>query len=295
MSIKLTHEEYLVKLHNINPNIEVVGSYINRKTKIFHRCLIDGYEWEVAPNNLLNGTGCPLCAGKVKTTQTFLTEMNAINENIIILGSYTSAKDKILCKCKIDGHMWHAAPTMLLRGSGCPVCSGVKKKTTSEYVKEVELIHPNILVIGEYINAKTKILHRCTIDDYVWEADPHHILSGRGCPLCNSSKGEKSILNYLKGIGVQFERQYVFPDCKNVFMLPFDFYLPEYNVCIEYDGIQHFQPIDFFGGIDGFKARRKNDLIKTTYCLSQKIPLLRISYDQNVIDVLKVFLSQLII
>jgi very-short-patch-repair endonuclease len=60
--------------------------------------------------------------------------------------------------------------------------------------------------------------------------------------------------------------------------LTFDFYFPDYNLCIEYDGKQHHQPIPFFGGEEHYQYRKKLDLIKTKYCEENNIDLLRIPY-----------------
>ena len=60
--------------------------------------------------------------------------------------------------------------------------------------------------------------------------------------------------------------------------LPFDFYLHDYNVCIEYDGIQHFKPIEYFGGEEAFQKRQLNDKIKTEYCIDNHITLIRLPY-----------------
>lgn len=59
-----------------------------------------------------------------------------------------------------------------------------KRKTQEEYIAEVSMINPNVEVLGQYIDSNTKILHRCKIDGYEWNAYPTHILSGHGCPVC---------------------------------------------------------------------------------------------------------------
>lgn len=294
MAKRKTHDQYVSDVAIVNPDIEVVGTYINYKTKILHRCKIDKYEWYVAPNNILAGSHCPLCMRKRKTTQTFIEEMKIINDSIEIMGTYVNGHHKILCKCKIDGHQWSSYPINLLNGSGCPKCSGVKHKTHTEYVNEVAKIHNDIEIVGEYVNIRTPILHRCKKDGTVWLVDPHHILSGRGCPKCCASYGEKLISDYLEQHNITFNSQYTFSDCKNIFKLPFDFYLPDYNVCIEYDGLQHFVAIDFFGGENGLAKRQHNDRIKNNFCDFNNIELLRIKYDDDIIYVLNKFFDKLI-
>lgn len=64
-SITKTHEQYVTELKAKNPNIEVIDTYIKAPTKIAHRCKICGHIWNVEPNSLLQGTGCPVCAGHI--------------------------------------------------------------------------------------------------------------------------------------------------------------------------------------------------------------------------------------
>ena len=125
---------------------------------------------------------------KRKTHEEYVKELATINSNIEVIDTYVNAKTPICHKCKIDNYEWMGAPTNLLRGKGCPKCAGNIKKTHEEYVEEVKLINPTINIIEEYIDAKTKILHKCNIDNTEWYAAPDNILAGKGCP---SSKNQK--------------------------------------------------------------------------------------------------------
>ena len=73
-----------------------------------------------------------------------------------------------------------------------------------------------------------------------------------------------------------------FKQCKNKRQLPFDFYLPDYNICIEFDGRQHYKSIEYFGGEKHLEYVQYNDKIKTEYCLNNNINLIRIKYDENI-------------
>jgi hypothetical protein len=115
-------------------------------------------------------------------------------------------------------------------------------------------------------------------------------LSGKGCPHCQESHGERCIRQWLEQKNMQYTCQKTFSDCRNQKPLPFDFYLPAYNACIEYDGEQHFRPVDFFGGAENFERRKHNDLIKTKYCEDNNIRLLRIPYYKNIEEELESFL-----
>ena len=283
MRKRKTHTKYVEEVVKINSNIEVIETYIDAKTKILHKCKIDGYEWYSRPNDILSGYGCPVCGGKIKLTQDcFIGRMAQVNEDIEIIGVYTNYSTPIECKCKIDNYKWFASPSNLLQGKGCPVCGGTKHKTHQEYAKDVFVINKNIVVLGAYTNARTPIPHKCLIDGCEWYAKPNNILSGKGCPKCNESHGEKQIASYLLDHHIAFIPQYTFPKCKNQKVLPFDFYLLDYNTCIEYDGRQHFEPVEVFGGKDALKKQQHNDYIKTTYCNTNGVRLLRIKYDQDV-------------
>ncbi len=99
---------------------------------------------------------------------------------------------------------------------------------------------------------------------------------------CLNSKNEMIIKQILSKYQIQYTSQKTFDDCRDTLPLPFDVYLPEYNICIEYDGMQHFQPVEHFGGISSFEIIQKHDKIKSDYCNKNKIELWRINYNDNV-------------
>ena len=294
MSKKKTHEQYVAEVYNINRNIEVVGVYNGADVSILHKCKVDGYEWYSQPRYILRGHGCRQCQNnaKRKTHEQYVIELNNVAPNIQALETYVGDKVKILHRCLIDGHEWKVRPHQVLAGHGCPMCDrNNRAKTHEQYILEVSEINPNIIVLDKYVNNKTKIRYRCKHDGNEFSARPDSILYGGGCPECCMSHGEKEIYNYLFKNNIEFEYQYVFDDCRNVLCLPFDFYLPMHNLCIEYDGEQHFHPVDYFGGEDGFKKRKHNDEIKTSFCITNNIELLRIAYYQDTITVLDDFFT----
>ena len=299
--IKRTHEEFIKELEETNSNIEILGTYKNSKTKIKCRCKIDGHIWEATPNNLLNkNSNCPICGIKsrtkkhTKTHEDFIKELEKINSDIEVLEQYKGSHIKIKVKCKNDGHIWEVVPHSLLKEHNCPIC-GIKSrtekqtKTHEEFIKELEKINSDIEVLGQYVNAMTKIKVKCKIDRNIWEVTPSSLLSGTGCPKCNSSKGEKRISKYLNSIDLKYIPQHTFKDCKYERVLPFDFYIPSLNMAIEFDGEQHFRPVEYFGGEEYFKVTQLRDSIKTKYCEKNNIKLIRIPYwdFDNIEEILK--------
>jgi hypothetical protein len=89
---------------------------------------------------------------------------------------------------------------------------------------------------------------------------------------------------------ISFERQKKFDLCRYKNKLPFDFYLTELGICIEYNGIQHYEAIEHFGGENKLKQRKINDKIKKEYCVDNNIPLIIIKYNENVEDILSNYL-----
>ena len=99
------------------------------------------------------------------------------------------------------------------------------------------------------------------------------------CPYCNRlSKGETEIVRILDKLGIRYYNNHKFDDCKHILHLKFDFYLPDYNMVIEYDGIQHFKPVKKFGGVERFKLDKYRDSLKNKYCEDNNIKMLRIAY-----------------
>lgn len=116
----------------------------------------------------------------------------------------------------------------------------------------------------------------------------HHVKNGHWCPKCNRSNLEDAVNNFFIKIHYNdYIAQYRFPDCKNKKPLPFDFYLPSLNICIEADGEQHFSDRmkGYFAGT--LKSIQHRDSIKTNYCLQKGIKLIRIPYwDFNNIELI---------
>lgn len=106
-----------------------------------------------------------------------------------------------------------------------------------------------------------------------------------GCPECSVSNPESKCQIFLMENNIEYEFQKKFQGCRNKNMLPFDFYIPSMNICIEIDGRQHFQVVEKFGAFEGFKRNLKHGCIKNKFCRDNNILLLRIPYTKfNVME-----------
>ncbi len=125
-----------------------------------------------------------------------------------------------------------------------------------------------------------KVWWKCQNCGYEWETTIYSRTKGKGCPKCSSPKGEKRIFDFLNEKNISYISQYRFDDCKNKKPLPFDFYLTNHDILIEYQGIQHYKEVNnsFFGDEIKLKDRQRLDKIKSDYCKNNGINLLVIPY-----------------
>lgn len=121
----------------------------------------------------------------------------------------------------------------------------------------------------------------------------HTLTSGhtKSCGCLRSDKNslsEKFVRKYLSTIGAEYEAERTFDDCIGVngWKLRFDFFLPDYSMTIECDGMQHYRPIEYFGGQDKFDVLSANDKVKNEYCERNDILLLRLPYTDTEEDIM---------
>lgn len=286
---KLTLENIKNMLDKINPNIEILSNkYINSGEKLHCRCKIDGHEWLTPWDNLKQGKGCPKCAGTIKLTLEEIKEkLKIINPNIEILShTYINSNSKLKCKCKIDGYEWETSWGNISHSKNCPKCAGNAKLTLKEVKDRLKFINPDIEILSDnYINSDSKLKCRCKIDNYKWEATWYNLNLGKGCPKCNASKGEKIILKYLNKNKINYISQQKYNDLLGIGnrKLSYDFYLPQYNLLIEYQGEQHKNPVDFNGkgnkeAMKRLLKQREHDKRKKEYAKLHNLELFEIWY-----------------
>jgi len=133
----------------------------------------------------------------------------------------------------------------------------------------------------EYKNLKNKINIVCKKHGIFSQIANNHLNHGHKCPSCRTSKGENMLQNFFELHNIEYKKQYSFNGCKNKRLLKFDFYLPKHNVCVEYDGQQHFIERKTFGGVNRLNYSKKLDSIKNNFCVENDIKLIRVKYDNN--------------
>lgn len=280
---RLTQEEFENRVEKQGDGeYTVIGDYQGISTPVLMKHELCGHKWTVIPGKFYQGSRCPLCAGKLTQEEFENRVKEQGNDEYIPLERYKKANIPILLKHKICGYKWRTSPDNFFRGNRCPLCAGTPKIDTATYAERVRKVDENYKVLGKYKNAKEKIkmLHVECGNIFAMRAD-NFLNSGQRCPYCNKSHGEIFVANFLKKHSIEYEFQKRFKDCKDKRTLPFDFYIPSLNSCIEFDGIQHFEAVEHFGGVKNLKDVHRRDQIKTAYCKSRGIKLLRIRYDED--------------
>lgn len=270
-----TNEEYIQECKDKGLDLPI-EDYKGALTKINHKCK-NGHVYGQLPSSHLQGVGCPTCGWvasnnkRRKTNRDYLKECKDRGLDLPI-EDYVNVMTKIKHKCN-KGHIYLQKPNDHLQGYGCPVC---KKKSHEEYIKECKEKGLD-LPAEDYIDAKTKIKHKCN-KGHVYKQLPSAHLHGQGCSICNESHGEKFIRNYLDRNTIKYESQKKFKDLKDKTYLSYDFYLPKQKILIEYQGIQHYVADEYFGGRERFKKQHHHDNLKRKYAKDNGYKLLELKY-----------------
>ncbi len=303
------------RVSKISPNIIIKGNYINARESIEAYCTIHNYTWFPKPYNLLSGFRCPFC-GKEKSTKKrrksisqILIDLEAKQPTAKLISSISeiaNTRSNITMICDICGYKWTASIMNLTKNNnttGCPNCAKIRvanscRKTLEQLQKETSLINTSVEPISDYINTHSPVLCRCKIHtNTTFYQIPTTILNGaNSCPKCTIFKHEKIMLDVLEKYHLKYTAQKTFEDCRDINKLPFDAFLDNYNVAIEYDGEGHYYPIPRYKGDDGiygFERTKLHDKIKNEYCKNNDITLIRIPYwEQDNIE--KFLLSELL-
>jgi hypothetical protein len=271
--------------------------YENSITKVEIICSDHGSFW-VRPDAHVRKVGCPKCKGGVLyTKEDFIEKVSLLYDNYFDYSNvdYINSSKKVEIICPNHGSFF-IRPANHMAGQSCPSCSGVKRKNTKEFIEEALTIHSDKYLYNEtiYLNNRTKVKIFCHTHGY-FEQTPKEHLKGRGCPKCVIYLGEQKVEKVLKKYNISYQKQFTFDNLisEKGRKLPFDFYISDYNICIEYDGRQHYEPVAKFGGIETLKQQLKTDNIKEEYCINNNILLIRIQKKNEKIGI--ILLEKLII
>lgn len=198
------------------------------------------------------------------------------------LNKIHNSQAHIRCKCKYCGRIQEGKKVYdYMKGVECYCKTKSVRKT--EDILQAELGDEYNFNFKEYVNTDTKMHFTHKKCGYNFLIAPKDLLRYKGfCPNCNfhRSQGEREIESILKKFNILFEREHRVTIEKRTYR--FDFYLLSLKTIIEYNGIQHYQPVEHFGGQEEFQKRQLYDKIKTKWCQNNKIKEIIIKYNEDV-------------
>lgn len=297
-------------IHEVN---EIFGSYgyslltteyknVNTKLSVEDK---DGYKYSLTLGAFKLSLKNNQLPYKFSTRNLFSTEniIKWIEESdkdyVYVSGIFKTAIIKnIKLKCLQCGNKWFTSWNYIQTGRGCnsEKCKSANSSTIGKLKNLSEknnllYCYPDSAIEWDYSKndfnpedvcpkSDSRAYWICPSCKNSYSSQVKNWSYGYRCPFCNSSKGEKKILEYLLENNIDFISQKRFEDCINKKTLPFDFYIPSSNIVIEYNGEQHYSIPrgNWFNGEEGFLYRQKNDSMKRKYCDEKGIFLLEISY-----------------
>lgn len=303
---RLPKEEFLNKCIDIHGNKYDYSKvdYQGMINKVVISCSEHG-DFEQTPSSHLNGSGCPHCGFISQVENRRLPTEDFLSRSIQVHGNrynyskveYVNSSTEVEIGCSVHGEFFQQ-PQYHMNGSGCPKCSIIEqhekqKKSIDDFIRDSIKVHGDLYDYSkvEYVDSKSEVIIICKKHrEFLQTPNGHQ--RGNGCPNCNSSKGELFISQYLKEHNIEFIQQHTFEGLKMKRNLKCDFFLPNHNVVIEYNGIQHYESREQFGGEKGLKRTQKSDKLKRDYCIENGISLLEVKYDDTDIPTtIKIFLK----
>ena len=278
-ALSKTKEEFIDKamvVHGDKYDYSLV-EYKDYNTKVKIKCPIHGV-FEQTPKAHAFGQGCPYCGGKVhKDTDTFIRDAIKVHGDRYDYSKvdYVNSKTNVCIICKKHGEFWQT-PNMHLKGHKCPKCAFEENPigiplTTEDFIDKARKVHGDKYNYDKvvYKNSLLPVDIICPIHGVFHQLPSNHLL-GYGCKKCNETNLERIVRVELEKRGIEYvyNKYHDFLSKQTL-----DFYLPQYNVGIECQGVQHYIPVEYFGGDDGFKNRLALDERKSKSCRDANVSL----------------------
>lgn len=283
-NLKYNKEYILNRIEELDSKYyyEIEDKYYIVNDKIEIKCEKHGNFEQTIHNHFNLKNKCPKCSieNRTKPTENLIL---FLKQNKINLLKYNGSRKKSIFECE-KGHNFKSTISNL-KSHKCSLCSRfeILEKEKEKFIKKSKSIWGNLLKIDYetlVYNGKRKKVKMMSNLGLIEQLPDNHI---KGF-LPKKSTGEEIIKFILEEKGIKYIREKTFDGCKNIKKLRFDFYLPDINTCIEYNGIQHYKPIKKFGGLEGLAYQMNNDRIKSEFCKNEKIKLLVITNKDNIFE-----------
>lgn len=286
---KKTHKEFLndVKIKH-GDKYTVIGKYENASTKIKIKCNNCGHEKMVRPYSFVRQKiGCKKCYHNSRKLSfddinTRLKKETEGTYELISIEKDTNGKMKIKHNCGYEYCVYFGS--FFYSGKRCRKCYGTAPLTEDDFLKFFNKEMKGYELLSKFEKFRDKVVVKHLKCGKIYSVEPRSIKNNLSrCSCEQSSVGERKIRGFLNKNNISFVEQYKIKDCKNKNPLPFDFKISFNNhiFLLEYQGIQHFEVVDFFGE-ESFNKTKINDKIKYDYCKNNNINLEYINYNENI-------------
>ena len=259
----------------------------NRKTIIITICCpndhIETIEWRSFKKRKENGRATiNKCKECYKENKINIAKKRADELGYTLLTTKYIEKNMNLDIICDKGHECHPTYENFTRnGATCLTCTNelfsVRQRKPIEEVRAIIENAGYKMMDDNYINNQTSIHLQCP-NGHDYYVTLGNFMKGKRCSKCQMSGGEQEISRILEKYQIRYIYQYRNPNCRNIQPLPFDFYLPDFNIYIEYDGRQHYISNAFNHNINDYLSLKYNDSIKTNFCYYNNLKLIRIPY-----------------
>ena len=290
-SRQLTTEEFIKKAKGVHGDKYDYSktNYVDSHTKVCIICPEHGEFWQT-PNKHLNNQGCPKCfRGKKMTQDEFIEKAREIHGDKYDYSKveYKGNKIKVCIVCPEHGEFWQTPNSHISQKQGCPKCKPNHRRTQDEFIEKAKKIHGNKYDYSkvDYKNNITPVCIICPEHGEFWQKPTLHINQKCGCPTCSESHIESEVRKFLVKNVIKFEREKKF---NWLGLQRLDFYLNDYNIAIECQGIQHFERVEFFNNrknnSDYLTYIKKLDKKKKELCEKHEVKLYYINFNDNVYE-----------
>ena len=289
MPQKLTFEYVKEYVEQNSDCILLSTEYKSNSTKMLFKCKCGNqFKKTFAKFKDAGQMTCPQCATNRSpqcqpiSNKAFLSKViEQVEYEYLFLESYVNARTKIKVRHNVCGCEYSVTPDKFLKQKRrCPKCNGGVWKTEEDFKKEILIkFNGDYELVGRYRGARTRTTLKHLSCGHIFEVSPDSFLRDlSACHKCNTSVGERKIIEILEGMGIKYKYH---PKFKGLKGHTFDFLLKDSKgtmLIIEYDGIQHFKPVKYYGGEPKFKIQKLRDEAKNRFCEENDIKLKRIPY-----------------
>ena len=217
------------------------------------------------------------------TNDEFIKKVEDLTSDYLFLEDYVNSHVKLKVRHISCGNEYMVKPNKFITaGRRCPKCNGGKRYSNQDFLTMFnELANDEYTILEEYTRSHSPLKMQHKLCGNVIFMSWSNFKQGYRCKHCTTteSKAVLEIKEYLIDNNIEFELEKKFEECKYKRCLPFDFYLPEFNLLIEYDGEQHYRA--WSGCPRRLQLNKKRDAIKTNFAINSNYNFLRIAYTEN--------------